>query len=390
MSSHVRRRSVSAGVAAALGAAVLLSGSATAADIETADAEAKAGRYPEGDVPGYGVNVSIGDASTLLIGLRADDGAVLKTYCVELSVPIDGAAEMIEVPWDAYPAPDAPFTQNADHILWVLQRSYPVLPVADIEAALGDVDFNDGLDEREAITATQLAVWHYSDAAEPDRDDITHAGGEVDADVLALYDHLTGDDNTGIGEQPAPALALEPASVSGEAGTVLGPFTVSTNADTVDVTAELPDGVELVDGDGAPLGDQVVDGDTIGVDVPADAQAGDATVRLRAEAHLNIGRLFVSDTDEIRSQSLILAQSEKTELEVEGTADWTAAPTPTPTPSDTPSETPSATPTPSPSDTPDEDLPDTGSSPTVLLTLGLGLVAAAAFLLRRRFSGAAE
>jgi LPXTG-motif cell wall-anchored protein len=40
--------------------------------------------------------------------------------------------------------------------------------------------------------------------------------------------------------------------------------------------------------------------------------------------------------------------------------------------------------------TPDEDLPDTGASPTLLLTVGLGLVAAAGFLLRRRFAGAAE
>ncbi|RIQ31234.1 TQXA domain-containing protein [Jiangella rhizosphaerae] len=322
---------------------------------------------------------------------------------------------MIEVPWDAYPVPDAPFTANADRILWVLQHSYPVTSTADIEAALdGVVAFNDGLSEQEAITATQAAVWSFSDAVQPNLDDFTREGDDVDADVRALFEYLTGEDNTGIGEQPTPALSLEPSSLSGEAGTVIGPFTVSTTADTVDVTADLPEGVELVDGDGAPLGDQLADSATFGVHVPADAEAGDGTVRLHAEAHLNIGRLFVSDTDEIRTQSLILAQSEKTELDVEGTVDWTAAPTetptptptetptptpsetpsesptPTPTPSESPSETPSQSPTPSPSDTPDEDLPDTGASPTLLLTIGLGLVAAAAFLLRRRFAGAAE
>ncbi|WP_158602757.1 thioester domain-containing protein [Jiangella rhizosphaerae] len=417
MSTLSRRRAAGAGVAAALGAAVLLPTSAAASDFETADAEARAIIHPDGNVAGYRVNFEGGSIQAILLGLLADDGAELKTYCVEVSVPINDDPElnMIEVPWDAYPVPDAPFTANADRILWVLQHSYPVTSTADIEAALdGVVAFNDGLSEQEAITATQAAVWSFSDAVQPNLDDFTREGDDVDADVRALFEYLTGEDNTGIGEQPTPALSLEPSSLSGEAGTVIGPFTVSTTADTVDVTADLPEGVELVDGDGAPLGDQLADSATFGVHVPADAEAGDGTVRLHAEAHLNIGRLFVSDTDEIRTQSLILAQSEKTELDVEGTVDWTAAPTetptptptetptptpsetpsesptPTPTPSESPSETPSQSPTPSPSDTPDEDLPDTGASPTLLLTIGLGLVAAAAFLLRRRFAGAAE
>lgn len=416
MSTHVRRRAAGAGVAAALGAAVLLPVSASAADdLETADAEVRAIIHPDGNVPGYRVNFEGGSIQAILLGLLADDGAALKTYCVEVNVPINDDPElnMIEVPWDSYPVPDAPFTENADHILWVLQHSYPVVPVDEIESALdGAVSFNDGLSEREAITATQAAVWSFSDAVQPNLDDFTSEGGDVDADVRALFEYLTGEDNVGIGEQPAPALSLDPSSLSGEAGGVIGPFTVSTNADTVDVVAELPEGIELVDGDGAPLGDQLTDGATFGVDVPADAEAGDGTVRLHAEAYLNTGRLFVSDTDEIRTQSLILAQSEKTELDVEGTVDWTAGPTetptptpsetpsetPTPTPSETPSETPtptpsdtpSETPTPTPSETPDEDLPDTGASPTTLLAVGLGLVAAAAFLLRRRLAGAAE
>lgn len=421
MSTYLRRRAAAAGATAALGAVVLLPASAAASDIETADAEARAIIHPDGNVAGYRVNFVGGSIQATLLGLLADDGAELKTYCVEVNVPINDDPElnMIEVPWDAYPVPDAPFTENADHILWVLQHSYPVVPVAQIEAALdGVVAFDNGLSEREAITATQAAVWSFSDAVQPNLDDFTPEGDAVDADVRALFEYLTGEDNTGIGEQPAPALSLEPSSLSGEAGSVIGPFTVSTTAETVDVTAELPEGVELVDDDGAPLGDQLADGATFGVDVPADAEAGDGTVRLHAEAHLNIGRLFVSDTDEIRTQSLILAQSEKTELDVEGTVDWTAGPTetPTPTPSETPSETPTPTPsetpsqsptptgtptetpsespsgspTPSPSDTPDEDLPDTGASPALLLTAGLGLVAGAAFLLRRRFAGAAE
>lgn len=417
MSVHPTRRRLGAGALAAgmlAGAAFLTP--AAASEFELTGVEPRANLDPGGHDFAYDVNrTDVEDATVegVLFGLRADDGALLQAYCVEINVPIaDDEVEMSEVPWDAYPEPDAPFTENSPKILWVLQHSYPVLSVDEIEAALPDVSFNDGLSVDEAITATSAAVWTFSDDITVDLEDITTENDEIDADVRAVYEYLTGEENVGIGEQPEPALSLDPTSLSGEAGSVLGPFTVSTNAETVDVTAELPEGVELVDGDGAPLGDQLVDGDTFGVDVPEDAEAGDGTVRLHAEANLSTGRLFVGSTEEIRTQSLILAQSEKTELTVEGTVDWTAAPTPTPTPSetpsetptptpsetpsetpspsDTPSETPSESPTPSPSDTPDEDLPDTGSSPATLLALGLGLVAAAAFLLRRRFAGAAE
>lgn len=233
MPTHVRRLRLGAGLAVIAGAAILTPTTAVAFDV--ADAEAKAEIHPEGNVPGYTVNrAGGGTVNAILLGLLADDGAELKTYCVEIDVPINDDSGMTEVPWDAYPEPDAPFTENADHILWVLQHSYPVVPVEEIESALaGDVEFNDGLSVREAITATQAAVWSYSDAAQPNLDDFTNQNAATDADVRALYEYLTGDDNVGIGEQPAPALALEPGSLTGEAGSVIGPFTVTTTAETV-------------------------------------------------------------------------------------------------------------------------------------------------------------
>ncbi len=416
---NLRRLGAGALVAGMLAGAAYLT-PAAAAEFDLSGVEPKANLEPGDHDYAYDVNrTDVEDATVegVLFGLRADDGALLQAYCVEISVPIASPdVEMSEVPWDAYPEPDAPFAENSPKILWVLQHSYPVLSVEEIEAALPDVTFNDGLSADEAITATSTAVWTFSDAITVDLDDITTENDEIDADVRALYEYLIGEENVGIGEQPEPALSLDPTSLSGEAGSVLGPFTVSTNAEAVDVTADLPEGVELVDAEGAPLGGQVGNGDTFGVDVPEDAEAGEGTVRLHAEANLSTGRLFVGSTEEIRTQSLILAQSEKTELSVEGTVDWTAGPTPTPTPtpsetpsetptptpsetpsetptptpSDTPSETPSESPTPTPSETPDEDLPDTGASPALLLTVGLGLVAAAGLLLRRRFVGAAE
>ncbi|PSL08358.1 LPXTG-motif cell wall-anchored protein/TQXA domain-containing protein [Haloactinopolyspora alba] len=423
MSTHVLRRRLGVGVLAATTAAMLVPTTATALDV--ADAEAQAELAPDNNVAGYGVNFQDREAlKTLLIGLRTGDGAALRTYCVEIEIGIDDEAEMVEVPWDQYPVPDAPFTENADKILWALQHSYPVTDLDRIEQELDGVSFNDGLSEQEAITATQAAVWTFSDAATVDVDDITTKGGDVDADVRSLYEYLTGDANVGIGDQPEPALSLDPAALEGEAGELIGPFSVSTTADEVTVAPTLPDGVTVVGPDGAPLPETVTDGAEFSVDVPEDAEAGSGTVHLDAMAQLDIGRLFVGSTDEIRTQSLILAQSEKTKLEVEGTVEWKATPVPTPTetptatptstetPSPTPTETPtpsptstetptpsptstedatpSETPTPSPSETPEGELPDTGAAPAPLLMVALVLLGGAAVLLRRRLLSAGD
>ncbi|WP_116952085.1 LPXTG cell wall anchor domain-containing protein [Jiangella endophytica] len=63
----------------------------------------------------------------------------------------------------------------------------------------------------------------------------------------------------------------------------------------------------------------------------------------------------------------------------------TPSETPSESPSETPSESPSETPSESPSETPGEDLPDTGSSPAVLLMAAGVLVAAGLVALRHRF-----
>lgn len=403
------QRRIGAGV---LAGTTVLAAAPAAGALEVAGPEARAALDATRNVPGLHVNLDEhGGVSTALIGLTADDGAALRTFCVELHTDLDYRnPDMTEVPWDSYPDPSSPFHQNRDKIHWILQNSFPAAELTEVETAVGG-DFDGGLSTEEAIAATQAAIWSFSDGAELDLDDPTPRGAGTDSDVLALYEYLTGDANTGIGEQPAPELQLDPASLSGQAGERIGPFTVETSADVVDVEAELPEGAELVDADGNPVPDQINDGAELHVDVPADAQPGEGVVRLRAEAALNVGRLFVgTHYDKKPTQSLILAQSDKTKLEVEGHVDWTEKPeeeTPTEEPSQ-PAETPDETPppvetpeeTPSPVDTPpaapeetpapEQELPDTGTSPAALLVAGLALLGGAALVLRRRFTPAQD
>ncbi|WP_298181370.1 Cys-Gln thioester bond-forming surface protein [Saccharomonospora sp.] len=347
---------------------------------------------------GYTVNLDSESQITTLFNLSLGGGNSLRAYCVEISVSVDPSRPLYESPWDEFPNPDSPFHENRDHINWVLQHGYPAHDLSALEQTLAEqgVELHNGLSEKEAITATQAAVWHYSDGKDINRDDPARADREADADVLALYDYLTGESNVGI-EEPNPALEVGPESATGVAGERIGPFTVNTTGKITEITSELPEGVTVVDADGNELtaGD-IADGTEIYVDVPAEAAEGAGEFSLTATARLATGRLFVAeDYDRKPAQSLIVASSDDTTMKAGANVEWEAAPkttppeettevtTPTPTSPQPPAETTQ------PSQTPQadsEDLAQTGFSAMTPLLIGLGLVGAgtAAVLLQRR------
>lgn len=338
----------------------------------------------DGEDNGLPVNVDeMVGVNAHLFTLQLANGPTFNTYCVELRTDVDSHhPDMIEVPWDSYPDPSSPFHLNRAHVNWILHNSYPGVDVESLSTAVG-TEFTDGLSTDEAIAATQAAIWHFTDDAAladdevKDTDEETPVDTGTDNDVRAVYDYLIGGANVGISEQPVPELALEPASGSGTAGEAIGPLTVSTTAESAALTAELPDGVTLVDAAGNEVADAVANGAELFVDVPRDAEAGNATIQLSASAELSIGRLWIgAENKEFPTQSMILATSEATSVDVTGTVEWEAAPeeeTPAPPPTQTPA--------------PEESLPDTGSSSmTWPLIAGIFLVAGGigAVALRRR------
>jgi TQXA domain-containing protein/LPXTG-motif cell wall-anchored protein len=307
---------------------------------------------------------------------------------------------MVEQPWDEYPNPDSPFHQNRDKINWVLHNGFPVKSAEDLAAKVteGGATLNDGLDEKEAIAGTQAAVWHFSDDTDLNRDNPLPRNGDdaAAADVVALYDYLTGDDNIGIGDQPTPALAVEPTSLSGKAGERIGPFTVNTTGSIDKLTANLPEGVKITDVDGVELdASKIKNGSQLFLDVPADAAEGEASFELSASAKVDTGRLFVGKdySEHHKTQSLIVAKAEASELTVSAGGNWVEAPAPTQPPSST-SETPAPTtttttseaaPAPQPKNT--GGLASTGASIMAPVVIGVVLVGAgvgALLFLRRR------
>ncbi|MGW4482929.1 thioester domain-containing protein [Amycolatopsis sp. NPDC004368] len=394
---------VRGGIAAAAAAAALLlaaqgataqTGTTGTAGTKAEDGAARGRLVPGAFTEGIGVNLDKGNDvkhyyNTVLFGLKLSDGSTLKLYCVEIETNIDAGQDMLETPWDKYPNPDSPFTRNNAKINWVLHHGFPSEDLKGIESELSakGVTLHDGLSQDEAIAGTQAAVWHFSDDENLNRehpvlDDISHAA-DHGADILALYDYLTGSDNVGIGQQPKPTLSITPASAKGEAGTRIGPFTVTSSGDVTDLTTKLPDGVKLVDADGKAVTEsQVKDGSKLYLDVPEDAKAGSAELALKAVGHLDTGRLFVGeDYAKHPAQSLIVAESQKTSVETAASATWTEAGVTPPTTPAAPTTTPAA---PAGGSAP---LANTGVNASLPIGIGAGLVLAGGAMLvlvRRR------
>lgn len=350
-----------------------------------AGAEPVAGNVTGDAALGYEVNLGENhrNLTAKLFEFTLEDGTKLQMYCVEINTDVTDK-KMVEQPWAEYPSNSSPFNENSAKINWVLHNGYPVKSADALTEALTakGVALNDGINDEEAITATQAAVWHFSDGVDIDVDDaLTGNNTAAEADVVAMYQWLTGADNVGIGDQPTPALQVSPAELEGEAGTRIGPFTVSTNGVIEGLASDLPEGVKITDLDGVELDASTIkNGTQVFLDVPADAAEGEGSFELTATASVDTGRLFVGENyEEHPTQSLIVATAESSEIVARGAANWSAG-TPTTTPpteTTTPpvTETTSDTPVPQPKAN-EDDLAETGASIFAPIMIGVVLVGA--------------
>ena len=378
---QVRSTLVRGGIAAlAAAAAVMISSPAALAD----DGAARGRVDGNGGTVGYRLNLGDGgDYIAELFDMKLSNGSTLKLYCVQITVKLRTDVDMVERPWSKYPATaKSTFNENNTKINWVLHNGYPGTSLDALGKALkkAGVEVHDGVSEREAIAATQAAVWHFSDGVnlDPKKPLAENNPAEANADVAALYAYFTGDQNKGIGEQPKPTLNIAADKTEGTAGGKIGPYSVATSGDITSLTSQLPEGVKITDADGKELkNSDVKDGSKLYVDVPAGTKPGKGAFTLKATGELDTGRLFVADNyDSTPAQSLIVADSEKTEVTANAPASWTEAGAPTTAPS-----------TPAGSNGGGGDLANTGVDAAVPFTVGGLLLGGGALMLlvnRRR------
>lgn len=303
---------------------------------------------------------------TRLFGLKLSDGKHLQVYCIDLVTSAKDGATMVEDDWENYPNPDTTFKAQPEKVNWILHNSYP--NVGDLSALAGKVGVP-AITIPEAIAATQAAIWHYSNDAKLDNSDNSAA-------VKSLYAYLTNDTiNVGLPSQPLTTLALDPKEVTGTADKNLGPITVNTTAELVQLAAS--SNLQPVNEAGQPV-TTAKNGDKVFLKV-LENKPGTGKLTATATAAVQTGRLFRGDG--VKTQTLIVAKTQPVEVKDEAKASWGVGTTPAP----------SLTPAPS-SPTPiakgsGGNLAVTGSQVTVIAIAGGVLLAAGAgavFMARRR------
>ena len=244
----------------------------------------------------------------------------LTTYCIDVRTGLVEDAWYREDQWENYPG-QGDFAEPGK-VHWILKNSYPVVEVEDLQ---GEAQMA-RLTESEALTATQAAIWHFSNGVDLDR---VEQGPELDSNVNTgnvthLYRYLI-DNAQELPNEPASPLTVGPDADSGLAGDTIGEFTVETSGESIPIGVEGPDGVEVVDAHSGDPVEKVSDGDVVAFSVPADTEAGEATLVLETTAAVETGRLFKGEDPEEPTQTLISAEDSEIVIGDTATVAWDAA-----------------------------------------------------------------
>ncbi|MFF4580834.1 TQXA domain-containing protein [Streptomyces sp. NPDC001373] len=248
-----------------------------------------------------------------LYEMRVDGGGTLQTYGVGVAGNAQPQARFTESGWGGIPLSGN--TEAGGRIRWVLEHSYPQHnDLAGLAKAAGA----GALTAESAAAGTQVAIWRLADGAQVDA---------TDQAAEKLADYLQRE--AGRLPEPPASLGLDPGrvtgTVTGPAGTRLGPVTVHTGAQSVTVTPDagaVAMGVRVVDADGQPVG-SAANGSRLYFEVPAGTPDGTASVIVQGSTKVPVGRVFSSG---IPAEAQVVAGSSESAASATATAVWPQPP----------------------------------------------------------------
>ena len=287
---------------------------------------------------------------------RKDKDATIKAYCVELDVGVMFKSDLTVGNWKDFPGTNK-FKGNAEvqaKVAWIAQRSYPQTDLKVVAETAGVA----GLTDKEAVTATQSAIWHFTN-------DFQYTGTTSGIDqasatrIQKLYEYLIGEKNVGLKETARPTIEFKGATGNSiMTGDKVGPLRFESNQTTVKVTNKLD--YELVDANSKKVDlNAVPSGTDLYLKVPAGVTSGEQKFEISATGSVYAGKLLITKgaTTERHGQTIIIGSN--TEVAVSGTASFRWATTP-PAPATTP---------PAPAATPSADDPAEPITPTSTVTV---------------------
>jgi TQXA domain-containing protein len=269
---------------------------------------------PTKGYPPPGFNNGNGDGFTpateyfagIIYGTPVGGGATLQLYCIDIHTDTQIGYGYTLGQWGEANVP------NVGYVAQVLDQFYPLHPDNPI--------FPAGWSDGQKAAATQATVWYFSDGF------VLNSSSALFPVVQAMVA-----DAISRGAVPAPgtpSLTITPSSVSGGAGSVLGPFTVTTDQSTAQVTAT---GATMY----SNRAGTTLLGDGTTADVPSGQQiwlrstAAPSTAVLSATATATVprGNVYLYDglAGPASAQKLILGATATLKTTVSATADFREA-----------------------------------------------------------------
>ncbi|MGW4200775.1 Cys-Gln thioester bond-forming surface protein [Streptomyces sp. NPDC004726] len=206
-------------------------------------------------------------------------------------------------------------------VLWVLAHSYPALSLEEFGTAAGVP----GIARNDAIEATQYAIWRYTDL------DFDAAWSWENADSEAAYWYLLEGANASTGTTAATTtISISAPTTPQEAGTIVGPFVVTTNQPKVSVSVD--PAATLTDANGTALDpNSVVDGQALYLDLRGTNKSGTAKITAKAAGSAVNGKVVSvpttpggTPTTADHAQSIILVAPSGATTSAEAVAQWNA------------------------------------------------------------------
>jgi len=210
-------------------------------------------------------------------------------------------------------------------VLWIISHSYPAMSLADFGAAAGVPTIS----RDDAIEATQYAIWAFTELSG------TPAWAWETPDSEAAYYYLMSGAHASSGLTSADVAAtVSVAAPAGPqvAGTLVGPFVVTTDQPVASVTTA--PGATVTDASGVPIDPgSVVDGQQLYLDLRGATTSGTATVTATVAGSSATGSVIsvptvagATPTAGDHAQSIILVAASTATTSATATVQWAAAP----------------------------------------------------------------
>ena len=324
-------------------AATTLAATLTFGTPTSAQADDSGFTYPEGypklgaaqeGFHGFNVKSSNSSIPTQLFSVhtREDKDATIKAYCVELDVGVMFKSDLTVGNWKDFPGTNN-FKGNAEvqsKVAWIAQRSYPQTDLKVVAETAGVA----GLTDKEAVTATQSAIWHFTN-------NFQYTGTVSGIDqasatrIQKLYEYLISEKNVGMKETAQPTIDFKGATGTATmTGDKVGPLRFESNQTTIKVKNKLE--YELVKANGEKVDlNAVPSGTDLYLKVPAGVTSGEQKFEVSATGSVYAGKLLITKnaTTARHGQTIIIGSN--TEVAVNGSASFRWATTP-PAPATTP------------------------------------------------------